>query len=1063
MSDESEVMTDQGKKKSKVEMKTESHVQKMSDKKSEYYSYSSGDGAEWTKKESPKAKKKKVVKLTTTSDESDSTKKQEKKIAIALPGPEPPKPREEPQASSTQVESMKSISLVKQEMSRQVLEKELDLKPFPFKPEPERPKKDKGPAPSQPKKFIKTEFRQKDFDDSDYDGKIPTFWKAAHTEFEEHHYAKVEPPRMEPKLRFQQRAPTPPSKYDPYPKFDDSPRPVVEFPDSESDAKESVPKVIKKEPVTPKIVPKAEPIVKTHAPAKPVKIERSPSPVLQREPTPEEGYIKPPPKEPQIFQNAVGIESKKTTKIEDSSQYHKRFMTMEQTTRVIKLTEPQVHITKRTVHQETQPPPEKPQPQKTTEPTKFKVEEKFKIELPTIEMKPMPELKPFPFSPDPPRPKKDRGQPPPTPKKFLKGEMRESDYDSDSGLNIRSKWQPTDSDLEESTYEKVKSPQPLRKPQKPKERTPTPPSVFDQPPPIGEPLRPKIEPVEFARKEKSPEYVVPIQVELIEEKQLAKTLATRESSPPLPPPGTPPEEGVIIQKTEYVVDGVDVQTRTAPPQMKPVQTFKKKPFREIIEKTERKITDQKYLEEKTFKTGKIETIKTTVTELKPERRPEPMRETFKPSRSSLEEVSNLEPFPFEVGPQRPRKEKGPPPPQPKKFVVGKMRASSYDSDQDGKISSLWKPCHSDVEEPTYTRVEVSLPKGRKPSRSEERTPTPPSKFDTGPPQSEFLQKKIQIDRSSVKIEQIVSEEEIQIPSLPKVEKHLPKTKPIKIIEKPVKIVKALPLEEPVLPEPGPEPEIGYIKPQPKPESPEPIYVKPQPKTKHVEEKKTIEQKSFKKGIDIDIDIIDVYDYMSESESEKVYYSDVGSYKSFPDLEPFPYAPEPQRPKRERGQPPPMPKKFMKGEFKESDYDSDTEGKIPPKWGPTDSEGESLYYRKVKAPAATGKKPKMEGGKVPSPPSKFDHPPSFEGPPRPVVDFHDIARRERRESLEEYSIPKFPKVEFKPFDLDDEEIVKKPARMHTTDTEAETEAYLKTSATKKYAETTQSKSTVTIFP
>ncbi|XP_018397085.1 PREDICTED: muscle M-line assembly protein unc-89-like, partial [Cyphomyrmex costatus] len=53
---------------------------------------------------------------------------------------------------------------------------------------------------------------------------------------------------------------------------------------------------------------------------------------------------------------------------------------------------------------------------------------------------------------------------------------------------------------------------------------------------------------------------------------------------------------------------------------------------------------------------------------------------------------------------------------------------------------------------------------------------------------------------------------------------------------------------------------------------------------------------------------------------------------------------------------PKPKKFVQGQFRESDYESDVDSsKIRPKWAPADSDTEDPYYRKVQPP--TGKGPR----------------------------------------------------------------------------------------------------------
>lgn len=49
---------------------------------------------------------------------------------------------------------------------------------------------------------------------------------------------------------------------------------------------------------------------------------------------------------------------------------------------------------------------------------------------------------------------------------------------------------------------------------------------------------------------------------------------------------------------------------------------------------------------------------------------------------------------------------------------------------------------------------------------------------------------------------------------------------------------------------------------------------------------------------------------------------------------------------------PTPKKFVQGQFRESDYESDADsGRIRPKWAPAESDTEEPYYRRVRPPAA----------------------------------------------------------------------------------------------------------------
>lgn len=105
----------------------------------------------------------------------------------------------------------------------------------------------------------------------------------------------------------------------------------------------------------------------------------------------------------------------------------------------------------------------------------------------------------------------------------------------------------------------------------------------------------------------------------------------------------------------------------------------------------------------------------------------------------------------------------------------------------------------------------------------------------------------------------------------------------------------------------------------------------------------------------------------------------------PRLEPFPFVPEPSRPKVSvKVPPPPSPSKFVKGEFKESDYESDYDRKVPPVWRPSnDSDSEPMYYKPIRPILTpTGRQSKLSDGKSPVPPTEFENPLPFDGPPRP---------------------------------------------------------------------------------
>lgn len=122
------------------------------------------------------------------------------------------------------------------------------------------------------------------------------------------------------------------------------------------------------------------------------------------------------------------------------------------------------------------------------------------------------------------------------------------------------------------------------------------------------------------------------------------------------------------------------------------------------------------------------------------------------------------------------------------------------------------------------------------------------------------------------------------------------------------------------------------------------------------------------------------------------------FERFPDLEPFPFKPDEPTPKPAKCPPPPKPSKFTKGEFASSDYESDIESiHISAKWRPYESDTEEvLGYRKVVAP--TLKQPRRPKSTEPDPlpPSKFDQPPQFIGPPRPTIDKVQTSKKEMKE-------------------------------------------------------------------
>lgn len=123
------------------------------------------------------------------------------------------------------------------------------------------------------------------------------------------------------------------------------------------------------------------------------------------------------------------------------------------------------------------------------------------------------------------------------------------------------------------------------------------------------------------------------------------------------------------------------------------------------------------------------------------------------------------------------------------------------------------------------------------------------------------------------------------------------------------------------------------------------------------------------------------------------------FEKFPDLEPFPFKPEPPKAKAAKLPPPPTPSKFIKGRFADSDYESDVEAaRIPARWKPSQSDTEEPSYRKVKPPKLTTITRSRSTEPEPLPPTKFDQPPVISGPPRPSIDLEATKRELKKETI-----------------------------------------------------------------
>lgn len=122
------------------------------------------------------------------------------------------------------------------------------------------------------------------------------------------------------------------------------------------------------------------------------------------------------------FTSATGTETKKTVRMDESTENARRIVTVEQTSRVIKFDD------------------------ERKQPYDFTATDSGTISIP----------------------KQQAHYRVPTPKKFVQGQFRESDYESDvDSSKIRSKWTPADSDAEEPCYRRVAPPKSFKSPSTP--------------------------------------------------------------------------------------------------------------------------------------------------------------------------------------------------------------------------------------------------------------------------------------------------------------------------------------------------------------------------------------------------------------------------------------------------------------------------------------------------------------------------------------------------------------------------------------------------------------------
>jgi titin len=290
---------------------------------------------------------------------------------------------------------------------------------------------------------------------------------------------------------------------------------------------------------------------------------------------------------------------------------------------------------------------------------------------------------------------------------------------------------------------------------------------------------------------------------------------------------------------------------------------------------------------------------------------------------------NEEPISYHYAPEPQQKVKIQPPPSPSKFVKGDFSQSDYESDYDSKIQPIWRPTSAQSDKgykPVTPNLSHQTPQN---FSSQFKSPPPPSAFETptqfssGPPRPKF--------------EPI---EKVQVQQTKKVEQKQKVFKPT-----------------PVTPgrnnfnsysenssQQSNQTKSYYYTSTPQQTTTYYTAVASQPVHNTIahETSNSMHMKESTEKVNRVVNI---------TQTRRVIALD-GSKKE-EKLEPFPYSPDYQNyQQRQRVPPPPTPTKFVPGEFRESDYDSELENaKIRPVWTPTGDHSDFHQYRHVRPPSS----------------------------------------------------------------------------------------------------------------
>ncbi|KAK8383211.1 hypothetical protein O3P69_011607 [Scylla paramamosain] len=648
------------------------------------------------------------------------------------------------------------------------------------------------------------------------------------------------------------------------------------------------------------------------------------------------------------------------------------------------------------------PSPKQPSTPVPTTPTKEVIEPVTIVETTSLEK--FPQLEPFPFTvEEKPRQERPKSLPPPKPSKFIPGAFTDSEYESDMEPEHRFK------------FKKIKFEVPERAPRSQSAgKEPLPPSAFDTPPVIDS-LRPAIPKEEekpvIKKEEPKPKPTFAPKKSKIVQKFLTSAGESAEKEVVKPIPKKPKvQETVSVQPTVQVKEQV-VKTEIVHKPEKLVKVWP--PKQEQAETKQTSVTSS--FETRTQITSvSHHTQVSKVSSMQQQSMPEPVVLVPEPAPEYVvppppEPVVELQPEPepvYEVIPEpQPVLEPVPEPEPP--FELKPAPPPVYETIPEPAPVVQPKPI------PKFKPVQAPL---ARPSPAKPSAPAPPPPFDLAPPvpqpvivptQASVSQKVEQVS-STKKVESTVSS---SMTKSFKVQKQTrawpPAPQEEAVTAAPMIKTRSLSAERPRVTEPVVLPPWSQEAPaiywtssvkleeKTKPWTPPTAVTESIQKTTKEETTHFSKQMSetMRKEVKTQQFVRELPKIKPKKEIQVAappppppVEAVVGPPIPMPSLEPFPFKVSPERERKPRGAPPPMPKKFVPGSFTESEYESDYDSKSEfSRLYMSDSETSGFRPMNLKMKKGRTRRPKQAS---PPAPTTFGPPPPFEVKPM-CVSFSDI--------------------------------------------------------------------------